>query len=269
MQERFLEGRTALVTGSVQGIGFAIARALATAGARIAVHGLADAGQIKQAVAAMREAGAPDARFFDGDMRDPANIDAMMSAIAAWGGADLLVNNAGVQHTVSLAELTTEVWDKVISVNLSAAAHTMRHALPLMAKRGYGRVVNIASVHGLVASVHKAPYVAAKFGLIGLSRVAALEYANAGSATSGGVTVNCICPGWTQTPLIEPQIVARAAEFGGDRDAAIASMLAEKQPSRRMSSPDEIGQVVLWLASPIAHNITGVALPVDGGWTSQ
>ncbi len=269
MQERFLEGRTALVTGSVQGIGFAIAQALAGAGARIAVHGLADAKQIEHAIAAMRKAGAPDVRFFEGDVRDPAKIDALMAAVAAWGGADILVNNAGVQHTVSLAELTAEIWDKVISINLSAAAHTMRHALPLMAKRGYGRVVNIASVHGLVASVQKAPYVAAKFGLIGLSRVAALEYANVGSRATGGVTVNCICPGWTETPLIEPQIVARARESGGDRTAGIASLLAEKQPSRRLSQTDEIGQAVLWLASPIAHNITGIALPIDGGWTSQ
>jgi 3-hydroxybutyrate dehydrogenase len=269
MQANSLQGRSALVTGSVQGIGLAIAKALASAGARIAVHGLADAQQIDAALSAVRNAGAPEAKFFDGDMRDPNKIDALMHAVAAWGGADILVNNAGVQHTVSMAELTTEIWDKVISINLSAAAHTMRHALPAMAKRGYGRVINISSVHGLVASIHKAPYVASKFGLIGLSRVAALEYANVGSRATGGVTVNCICPGWTETPLIEPQILARAGEFGGDRTAGIASLLAEKQPSRRLSGTDEIGQVVVWLSDPIAHNITGVALPIDGGWTSQ
>ncbi len=269
MHTSFLQGRTALVTGSVQGIGLAIAEALAGAGARIAIHGLADALQIEAALHAVKRAGAPEAKFFEGDMRDPTKIDAMMQAVSAWGGADILVNNAGVQHTVSLAELTTEIWDKVISVNLSAAAHTMRHALPAMAKRGYGRVVNISSVHGLVASVHKAPYVASKFGLIGLSRVAALEYANVGSRASGGVTVNCICPGWTETPLIEPQILARAGDFGGDRSAGIASLLAEKQPSRRLSGTDEIGQAVLWLTNPMAHNITGIALPIDGGWTSQ
>jgi 3-hydroxybutyrate dehydrogenase len=145
----------------------------------------------------------------------------------------------------------------------------MRRALPPMAERGYGRVVNIASVHGLVASVQKAPYVASKFGLVGMSKVAALEYAASGSRASGGVTVNCICPGWTETAIIEPQIQARAADHGGDRDAAIASLLAEKQPSRRTSDPSEIGMLAAWLCDPRAHNITGATIPVDGGWTAQ
>jgi 3-hydroxybutyrate dehydrogenase len=138
-----------------------------------------------------------------------------------------------------------------------------------MAERGYGRVVNIASVHGLVASVDKAPYVASKFGLVGLSKVAALEYADKGDRKAGAITVNCICPGWTETAIIEPQIAARAAEYGGDRVAGIRGLLAEKQPSRRTSDPSEIGQVALWLCAPIAHNITGAAIPVDGGWTAQ
>jgi 3-hydroxybutyrate dehydrogenase len=267
--QRFLEGRTALVTGSVQGIGIAIAEALASAGARIAVHGLATKEQAAAAVEAMRKNGAPDARFFEADMRDPAAIDAMMTAVAAWGGPDILVNNAGIQRTVSLAEATREIWDDVIAVNLSGAFHTMRRALPAMGQRGYGRVINIASVHGLVASVDKAPYVSAKFGLVGLSRVAALEYASKGSRDSGGVTVNCICPGWTETAIIEPQIAARAAAFGGDRDAGIADLLAEKQPTRRTSRPEEIGALALWLANPMAHNVTGAAIPVDGGWTAQ
>ena len=141
--------------------------------------------------------------------------------------------------------------------------------MPAMAARGYGRVINIASVHGLVASTRKAPYVAAKFGLVGLSRVAALEYAAAGSRDSGGVTVNCICPGWTETVLIEPQIEARARAFGGDRDKGVADLLSEKQPSRRLSEPSEIGALALWLCAPAAHNLTGAAIPVDGGWTAQ
>ena len=269
MQERFLEGRTALVTGSVQGVGLAIGKALASAGARIAVHGLATREQADAAVRTMREAGAADARFFDADMRKPAAINVMMDEIKAWGGSDILVNNAGIQQTASLADVTQQIWDDILAVNLSGAFHTMRKALPDMAKHGYGRVINIASVHGLVASVDKAPYVAAKFGLVGLSRVAALEYAAIGSRDSGGITVNCICPGWTETGIIEPQISARAIEVGGDRAAAISSLLAEKQPSRRTSRPEEIGSLVLWLTHPMSHNITGTAIPVDGGWTAQ
>jgi 3-hydroxybutyrate dehydrogenase len=269
MAEDFFKGRTALVTGSVQGIGLAIAKVLAGAGLRIAVHGLATKEQAQEAMDAVKAAGAADVRFFDADMRDPAAIDAMMDGVAEWGGVDILVNNAGIQKTAPLADMPPETWDAILSVNLSAAFHTMRRALPAMAERGYGRVVNIASVHGLVASVQKAPYVASKFGLVGLSRVAALEYASTGSAETGGVTVNCICPGWTETAIIEPQVAARAEEFGGDRTAGIASLLSEKQPSLRTSKPAEIGSAVLWLSSPVAHNITGISLPIDGGWTAQ
>ncbi len=264
-----LTGKTALVTGSVQGIGLAMARSFAKAGARVALHGLATLKQADEVVAEIQAAGAADARFFDADLRDPVAIDAMMDQLADWGAADILVNNAGMQKTVSLAEADAATWDAILSVNLSGAFHTMRRALPVMAERGYGRVINIASVHGLVASVHKAPYVASKFGLVGLSRVAALEYAAQGSRDAGGVTVNCICPGWTETAIIEPQVVARAAEFGGDRDAGIADLLAEKQPSRRLSDPSELGELALWLCSPVAHNLTGAAIPVDGGWTAQ
>lgn len=269
MNAEHLKGRTALVTGSVQGIGLAIALKLAEAGCRIAVHGLAAPADRDLAVARVVEAGAPEARFFDADMRDPDAIGAMMDKVEAWGGADILVNNAGIQQTASLENMPRETWDGILAVNLSACFHTMQKALPKMAKRGYGRVVNIASVHGLVASVNKGPYVAAKFGLVGLSRVAALEYASAGTKTSGGVTVNCICPGWTETALIQPQIQARAADFGGDIDKGAASLLAEKQPSLRTSDPQEIGEAVLWLTSPFAHNITGISLPIDGGWTAQ
>ncbi|MCW9043567.1 MAG: 3-hydroxybutyrate dehydrogenase [Pseudopelagicola sp.] len=264
-----LTGKTALVTGSVQGIGLAIAEALAGAGARIAVHGLASAEDGAAVCRALEAKGTPEARFFDADMRDPNAIAAMMRDIADWGGADILVNNAGIQHTAPLAEMPAETWDAILAINLSAAFHTMQAAMPGMATRGFGRVINIASVHGLVASKEKAPYCAAKFGLVGLSRVAALEYANAGSKSAGGVTVNCICPGWTETAIIEPQIEARAAAHGGDRDAGIADLLAEKQPSQRTSDPAEIGALALWLCAPAAHNITGTSIPVDGGWTAQ
>jgi 3-hydroxybutyrate dehydrogenase len=267
MSDKFLHGRTALVTGSTSGIGLAIASALAAAGAKVAINGLGSAEQIAAALAAVDTAGDGGTKHFDADLRDPAAIDAMMAELAAWSPADILVNNAGIQHAVPIAEMPPEKWDAIIAINLSAAFHTMRAALPGMAERGYGRVVNVASVHGLVASANKAPYVASKFGLVGMSKVAALEHAAQGSRDSGGVTVNCICPGWVETPLIEPQIEAR--RDGGSRDDGIRSLLAEKQPSLRMTLPAEIAALAVFLCRREAHNITGAALPVDGGWTAQ
>lgn len=247
----------------------AVAEALAGAGLRIAVHGLADQEQRKSALQTVRNAGATEAKFFNADLRDEASIKTMMDDVLAWGGADILVNNAGIQITTSLAEASADIWNAILAVNLSGAFHTMRQAMPIMAERGYGRVVNIASVHGLVASKYKAPYVASKFGLVGLSRVAALEYADSGSREQGGVTVNCICPGWTETAIIEPQVRARAHELGCDREEGVRSLLAEKQPSLRTSLPSEIGALTLWLCSPLAHNVTGASIPIDGGWTAQ
>lgn len=264
-----LAGRCALVTGSVQGIGLEIARAFAEAGAAIALHGLADAAQATAAVAELKAAGAPDVRFFGHDLADPQAAGALVREAMAWRPIDILVNNAGIQHTAPLAEMPLETFQRILTINLTAAFATMQATLPAMAGRGYGRVINIASVHGLVASVQKAPYVASKFGLVGMSRVAALEYADKGSRESGGVTVNCICPGWTETAIIEPQIIARAAMHGGDRTAGIADLLSEKQPSHRTSVAAEIGALALWLCNPIAHNLTGTAIPVDGGWTAQ
>ncbi len=267
MTDRFLEGRTALVTGSTSGIGLAIARSLAAHGARVAVNGLGDDEQIAAAVQSVREAGAPDACHFDADLRDPGQIETMMSAIADWSPVDILVNNAGIQHAVPLAQMPLQKWNDIIAINLSSAFHTMRLAMPGMAERGFGRVVNVASVHGLVASKDKAPYVASKFGIVGLSKVAALEYAAAGSRDTGGVTVNCICPGWVETPLIEPQIQAR--RNGGSRDDGVRALLSEKQPSQRLSLPEDIGAMAVWLCRREAHNVTGTAMPIDGGWTAQ
>lgn len=264
-----LAGKCALVTGSVQGIGLEIARALAKEGAAIAVHGLADADQARAACAELVAAGAPDARYFGHDLSDPEAAGALVRDALAWREIDILVNNAGIQQTAPIKDMPLETFQRILTINLTAAFATMQAALPAMAARGYGRVINIASVHGLVASANKAPYVASKFGLVGMSRVAALEYAAAGSRESGGVTVNCICPGWTETAIIEPQILERAALHGGDRAAGVADLLSEKQPSRRTSVAAEIGALALWLCNPIAHNLTGVAIPVDGGWTAQ
>ena len=267
MTEPFLQGRTALVTGSTSGIGLAIARTLAAHGARVAVNGLGSPEQVQAAVQSVRDAGTADARHFDADLRDPDAIEAMMAAVDAWSPLDVLVNNAGIQHAVPLAQMPVGKWNDIIAINLSSAFHTMRLAMPGMAERGYGRVVNIASVHGLVASKDKAPYVASKFGIVGLSKVAALEYAAVGSRDSGGVTVNCICPGWVETPLIEPQIEARMGT--GSRDDGVRALLSEKQPSLRMTLPAEIAALAVFLCRREAHNITGAALPVDGGWTAQ
>jgi 3-hydroxybutyrate dehydrogenase len=264
-----LRGKSVLITGADRGIGKGIALAFAKAGARVAAHGLIEPDEAQRLMAELQAAGSPQGRYFGGDLRDIDQIDALMAQIFAWGHLDILVNNAGIQHTAPIAAITAGVWNDILAVNLSAAFHTMRHALPRMAEARYGRVINIASVHGLVASVSKAPYVAAKFGLVGLSRVAALEYADIGSADSGGVTINCICPGWVDTALIAPQIAERRQELGVSTAAAIDAMLAEKQPSHRLSSPSEIARLAVWLCDPDAHNITGTAIPIDGGWTAQ
>ncbi len=275
MSDTFLAGRSALVTGSTSGIGLAIAQALAAAGARIAINGLGDADQVAHALRTVREACGGDidearVRHFDADLRRPGAIDTMMVAVGEWtggDGVDVLVNNAGIQHAVPLVEMPVGKWDDILAVNLSAAFHTMRLALPGMASRGFGRVVNIASVHGLVASANKASYVASKFGIVGLSKVAALEHAAAGSRDSGGVTVNCVCPGWVETELIEPQITAR--RDGGSREDGVRALLGEKQPSLRMSLPEDIASMVVWLCRREAHNVTGASFPIDGGWTAQ
>ncbi|MEI6216856.1 MAG: 3-hydroxybutyrate dehydrogenase [Actinomycetes bacterium] len=264
-----LQGRRAFVTGSFQGIGLGIAIALAREGVDLVLHGLADQATIDSAVAAAKSAGARRVETFVSDLRDSAATEELIKDILLGGPVDILCNNAGIQFTAPTVEMPRGKWDDIIAINLSSVFDTMRLLLPQMAERGYGRVINTASVHGLVASVAKAPYVAAKHGIIGITRVTALEYADAGTRESGGVTVNAICPGWVETALIEPQIQDRVAKFNGDRAAGIADLLSEKQPSRRMSTPDDIGQVALFLCSKSAHNITGAAIPVDGGWTSQ
>ncbi len=264
-----LAGKRAFVTGSFQGIGLGIATSLASEGAAIILHGLADAETIAKAESAVMAAGASKVESHVSDLRDSDATEALIAKILSGGAVDILVNNAGIQHTATIAEMPRNKWNDIIAINLSSFFDTMRLLLPEMAKRGSGRVINIASVHGLVASAAKAPYVAAKHGVVGLTKVAALEYANVGDRNSGGVTINAICPGWVETALIEPQIQARVDQHNGDRAAGIADLLSEKQPSQRMSTPSDIGALALWLCNPAAHNITGAAIPVDGGWTAQ
>jgi 3-hydroxybutyrate dehydrogenase len=264
-----LAGKRAFITGSFQGIGLGIATSLASEGAAIVLHGLADAETIAKAESAVMAAGASRVESHVSDLRDSDATESMIAKILAGGDVDILVNNAGIQHTATIAEMPRNKWNDIIAINLSSYFDTLHLLLPEMAKRGSGRVINIASVHGLVASAAKAPYVAAKHGVVGLTKVAALEYANVGDRNSGGLTINAICPGWVETALIEPQIQARVDQHGGDRAAGIADLLSEKQPSQRMSTPSDIGALALWLCNPAAHNITGTAIPVDGGWTAQ
>jgi 3-hydroxybutyrate dehydrogenase len=264
-----LAGKRAFVTGSFQGIGLGIATSLASEGAAIVLHGLADAETIAKAESAVLAAGASKVESHVSDLRDSDATESLIAKILSGGAVDILVNNAGIQHTATIAEMPRSKWNDIIAINLSSFFDTMRLLLPEMAKRGSGRVINIASVHGLVASAAKAPYVAAKHGVVGLTKVAALEYANVGDSNSGGVTINAICPGWVETALIEPQIQARVDKHNGDRAAGIADLLSEKQPSQRMSTLGDIGALALWLCNPAAHNITGTAIPVDGGWTAQ
>lgn len=259
-----LKGKVALVTGSTSGIGLAIARALAREGADVMLNGFGEAAVIEAARAALEREAGVRVLHNSADLSRPAEIETLVSDTARrLGGPDILVNNAGIQHTAAIERFPAEKWDAILAVNLSAAFHAIRAALPEMRRKGWGRIVNTASVHGLVASVEKAAYVAAKHALVGLTKVVALE--TAGS----GITCNAFCPGWVLTDLIRPQIEARSARHGGDFEAGARDLLSEKQPSKQLVKVEQIASYVVFLCSEAATQITGTALPIDGGWTAQ
>ena len=255
-----LSGKTALVTGSTSGIGLGIAKALAAQGARVMLNGFGD---VEAAMRELRGLGS-DVGHHPADMSQPTQIAEMMAhAERAMGGVDILVNNAGIQHVAMVEDFPPEKWDAIIAINLSSAFHTTRLALPGMRSRNWGRVLNIASTHGLVASAAKSAYVASKHGLVGFTKAIALE-----TATSG-VTVNAICPGWVLTPLVQQQVDARAARDGIDGEEAKRRLLAEKQPSLQFTTPEQLGALAVFLCSSAADNIRGAAFNVDGGWLAQ
>ena len=255
-----LQGKTALVTGSTSGIGLGIAIELAKQGANILMNGFGDVDGAKAQIAAQ----GVKVEYHGADMSKPAEIEDMMkSATAAFGGVDVLVNNAGIQFVSNVEDFPTERWDAIIAINLSSAFHTTRLALPHMQQQKWGRIINIASVHGLVASAGKSAYVAAKHGLIGLTKTVALETAKT------GVTCNAICPGWVLTPLVQKQIDDRAAREKISVEDATRELLQEKEPSLKFTTPEQLGGLAVFFCSPATDNVTGQAWASDGGWSAQ
>jgi 3-hydroxybutyrate dehydrogenase len=258
-----LKGKNALVTGSTSGIGLGIAKALARQGANIVVNGF---GEPAAVAAVEKELQALGVKTFyhAADMSKPMQIeDLMRKSAQALGRVDVLVNNAGIQHVSPIEDFPIEKWDAIIAINLTSAFHTTRLALPAMKAAGWGRIINIASAHGLVASAQKSAYVASKHGIVGLTKAVALE-----TATTG-VTCNAICPGWVLTPLVQKQIDDRAARDKCSQDQAKRELLGEKQPSGEFVTPEQLGELAVFLCSDAAAQIRGVAWNVDGGWVAQ
>lgn len=259
-----LRGKVAVVTGSTSGIGLGIARVLAGAGADLVLNGFGDAAGIERLRAGMAEEFGIRVLYDGADLSDPDQAFALPGrAERELGRLDILVNNAGIQHTAPIRDFPRDRWDAVIAINLSSAFHGMKAAIPGMTARGWGRIINIASAHGLVASADKSAYVAAKHGVVGLTKVAAIELAGT------GVTCNAICPGWVLTPLVQKQLDARAAREGITVEEATKDLLSEKQPLTQFTTPEGLGALALFLCSDAASTMTGTALPMDGGWTAQ
>jgi 3-hydroxybutyrate dehydrogenase len=259
-----LDGKVALVTGSTSGIGLGIARALAAAGSAVVLNGFGRPEDIAETCARMISEFHVEVRHSGADMSNPSSIAKMMATtLEAFGRLDVLVNNAGIQHVAPLDQFPPGKWDAILSINLSSAFHTSRLALPAMRRNRYGRIINIASAHGLVASPFKAAYVAAKHGIVGLTKVTALE------AAEDNITCNAICPGYVYTPLIEAQIEGQAEAHNIPREQVIRDVLLAQQPNKRFATVEELGALSVFLASDAAASITGAALPVDGGWTAH
>jgi 3-hydroxybutyrate dehydrogenase len=259
-----IDGKLALVTGSTSGIGLGIAEKLAQRGANIVLNGFGDPAEIERLRAELAERHGVKVEYENADLMKPAEVESLVGRLVERHEAiDILVNNAGIQHVARVENFPAERWDAVIALNLSAAFHATRCALPAMQQRNWGRIINIASAHGLVASVEKSAYVAAKHGIVGLTKVVALENART------GITCNAICPGWVLTPLVQKQIDARAAASGGNAEQARIALLSEKQPSQEFVTPEQLGELAVFLCSPAADQVRGVAWAMDGGWTAQ
>ena len=261
--QRELEGETAIVTGSTGGIGLGIARALAQRGANVVLNGFGDAGEIEILRGALAAENDVEVAYDGADMSKPEAIHRMIDAAAThFGRIDILVNNAGIQHVAPIEEFPPARWDAILAINLSAAFHTTRAVFAGMKERGWGRIVNVASAHGLVASPFKSAYVAAKHGVLGLTKVTALEGAE------HGITCNAICPGYVWTPLVEKQIDDQARSHGIPRDQVVRDVMLVNQPTKKFATVEEIGALTAFLCGEAAASITGTALPVDGGWTA-
>lgn len=261
---KILNGKTAVITGSTSGIGLSIARALAGQGCGIMLNGFGDPAEIQDLCSELETTYGVRVRHHGANLMHPLEIHTMIEwTVAEMGAIDILANNAGIQYTAPVDEYPRDKWDAILAINLTAAFLAIHYALPHMKRNGWGRIINTASVHGLIGSVNKVAYTASKHGLVGLTKVVALE--TAGS----GITCNAICPGFVRTSLVEAQIEARAESAHVDREEAARQMLAEKHPSRQFVPADDVAQLVLFLCSDAAASITGASLPIDGGWTAQ